>query len=131
MSQLHVRKIIRINNLERNFSIIITERMKALFKDYHNACTLQYRETYFIIYLMFSYHFIQTNINYLLPLRLHNESILLCKMLRNKNKTQLTCVVASTDRAHEHFYFINFMTMTLRKIDVWSPECLRTSCTNS
>ena len=25
-------------------------------------------------------------------------------MLRNNNKTQLTCVVASTDLAHEHFY---------------------------
>ena len=53
---------------------------------------------------MFSYHFIQRNINHLLSFRLHNASILLCKMLCNKNKKQLTCVVASTDRAHEHTY---------------------------
>ena len=44
-----------------------------------------------------------------------NERILLGTMLRNNNKTQITCVLGSTDPAHEHFYFINFMTMTLRR----------------
>ena len=43
------------------------------------------------------------------------ERILLGKKLRNNNRTQLAYVVASTDRAHEHFYSINFMTMTLQR----------------